>query len=734
MLSTGLTLIIVAIGVVAASVTIGLSAWRSMQESERRAAVAWQKGTDALQSEAKVRTAMGEVLLELSRGLRDVEIGDPDALSETFGRIGAAIRESATDPSVEVTAVERTEIILREMAETLLQVDELEDARALVDDALRLAAQRLDSSGSSEDAVEYALTASLSGRIALAADNEEAARKELEDARQRLTEAVGENPGGAAGQAAMAATLQPLAQIEYEAGEKDAAVATARSAAELWREATASGNPPATWQEGRARTLEVLAGWHQDRGEVTAAAAAAAQALEARRALVEARPASNQAKQALARALFAMGQSELAAGRPVAARDALREGYALKGSEGRATAGMSGRELDRLEILAVASAEAGDAAVGVQMLQDAVHVRRQEVQRDPSSEEAKLNLAESLIRLGDARARTAALGAALEAYEGSLRLLEFLDAEESGEPRLETALASTWESIGRLRFDEGEPHGALGYFDEALKIRRKLAKAEPDNLGRQTALAQTLENMGDGSRSAGLQGPASGYYKQAVELRRQAMEAESESQMRRRDLAHSLIQLAGLELKRGNTKTARPIVSEVTKLAETLEREGAINPSMMREVASSVEQLGDLAMADGEPEQAAERYRQALELRRKLAEGDPARADWPIVVAQSYDRIGDALRASGDKDGAAQAYTQCADPLREIFSGQEESARVARHLGVCLYKLAVVTEGEQRTAAETEAQSVLGPLDEAGVLPDETASEIEELRSSLTAG
>ncbi len=726
-----LVVTVLALGIAALAGSAGLTTWRALQMSELREALARDKAAQSIEAQAAFRHTLADVLLQTARGLREVEVGDPQALAGMFLSVSESIKTSALARGVSGATMETADTLLREMAETLLDAGETEAAQELSGDAADIAEKRLEADPSPQAQVGLARATALSGRVARAAGNVEAARSRLEEARTILVELLRDRPDDAPAKAALAALLLPLSQVLNDQGEPDAAMQMARSATGLWQAALAAPDADPAWHRTAAATLEQLASWQVDNGDLKGARDTAAQAVAARRAVAEARPKSREAKIALASALLTEGRADLAAGRPEDARKVLWEGYSLQRSLGPGAAGDGTEMMQTLETLAEAGGQAGDSAVAVQFLREAVRLRRQAVELDAGDRGAKLRLARALDALGDARTDTGALGAALDAYEESLRLLRSLGAEESEDPELRDAYADTWQSIGETRLEEGDAQAALGFFNTIVDVRRDLAKAAPDDVSRQAALASILEDIGDASREAENQDAARAAYEEAVTIRRKL--AQPDDAPSRRHLAHTLLKLGDLELKLGDREAARPLYGEAADLAQALMSNGQRSAAFVREAADAIERLGDLALRDGAPDGAVTDYRQALAMRQELADADASSASLPIVLARTHARIGDALRASGDGKAAAEAYARCADPLRERAADEEEGTRSARQLGLCLYKLAVVSDGDAREAARAEAQRVLEPLDSVGALSAETKNEIEELKSSLSA-
>jgi hypothetical protein len=83
------------------------------------------------------------------------------------------------------------------------------------------------------------------------------------------------------------------------------------------------------------------------------------------------------------------------------------------------------------------------------------------------------------------------------------------------------------------------------------------------------------------------------------------------------------------------------------------------------------------------------------------------------------DKLGDVKRASGDMPAAVTAYEESLVIARRLSGVDPSNVQWSTDLVVALYKLALVTEGDQRRAYLDEALKIVEALDAEGKLsPD----------------
>ncbi|ESR26187.1 hypothetical protein [Lutibaculum baratangense] len=729
LLPAGTALVAVSLGLAALAGAAGLTAWRDLQDAELRAALARQKAAELVDAQNDMRLTSVRLIAEAARGLREAEPGDPEALGRNLAALGELLlRPQALDLEIRGEAGGAALDLLEEAVETLLDVGQAERAREVSEQAVALAERRTeaDEPGASIDRVRARV---LLARAEWRSGGADAARGRLEEARRELLAHLQENPDDAEATAALADTLLPLSRILHEAGEEEAAIRVASAGAGVWSRVPGEN---LRWLESRGRLLLQLSEWRLEAGDTAGLADAAGDAAGTWAALAEARPGSRAARAALARAHLLQGRALLARGEAERAREALWEAYAgQRALQAEAAPREPGVPIaSTLEALGAAATEAGDSAVAAQVLQEATRLRRGELEAARDDRSAVLRLSQSLVALGRAQVETGALGAALDAYEESLRRLGELEAQESEDPAIRTALADVWQAIGELRLREGQAQSALAFFEQAASALRDVVQAQPSAFEPQSKLAITLLSLGEARADTGDTARAAEAYRDLVEIRRALSEAEPANRARRQALAQGLVRLGETTLRLDQPEAARPLYAEAAELVET---ERSRTPASLRQASDIAARLGDFALSDGDTDEALSRYRQALDMREEISAADEANADLPVAVANARSRVGDALRTGGRIDEARQSYEACTQEMRPLVEADRYHVRATRQLAMCLYKLAVVLDGERREAAQAEAEALITPLVDAELLSAETRQELDSLQAELSA-
>ena len=87
----------------------------------------------------------------------------------------------------------------------------------------------------------------------------------------------------------------------------------------------------------------------------------------------------------------------------------------------------------------------------------------------------------ALVFLGDVRVAQGELGAALEAYDESLKIARELAAHDPGNAGWARDVSVSLNKVGDVRVAQGDLPAALEAYDESLKIFRELAARDPAN-------------------------------------------------------------------------------------------------------------------------------------------------------------------------------------------------------------------------------------------------------------
>jgi CHAT domain-containing protein/tetratricopeptide (TPR) repeat protein len=184
------------------------------------------------------------------------------------------------------------------------------------------------------------------------------------------------------------------------------------------------------------------------------------------------------------------------------------------------------------------------------------------------------------------------------------RLSVFLNAEG----QKQEALAATEEAL-KIRRQLAKTN------EEVLKISRELAKTNPDFLPN---LADSLAMSGNALSNVGRRQEALAYAEEAVKIRRELAKTNPAVLP---DLAKSLNQLGAFYSELGRRQEALAYGEEAVKIRLELAK---TNPAVLPDLAASLNNLGIHYSELGRRQEAQAPTEEAVKIRRELAKTDPA--------------------------------------------------------------------------------------------------------------
>ena len=287
------------------------------------------------------------------------------------------------------------------------------------------------------------------------------------------------------------------------------------------------------------------------------------------------------------------------------------------------------------------------------------------------------------------------------AAELTARLADFFrqKAKRGGE-LLVIYEASIWINNLAIRLsDLGQHEAALAAVEEAVQLRRALAKAHPDAFT--PGLASSLDNLANRLGSLGQREKALKAAEEAIQLRRALVKMHPDTLTP--VLAGSLANLANCLTSLGRREDAFKAADESVQLYRALAeaRPDAFTPNLADSLSNLANRLGDL----GRHEDAFRTAEAAVQLHRALAE---ARPDAFIPnLAKSLSNLANRLGSLGQRENAFKAAEEAVQLYRTLAKTRPNAftpdlARSLSNLAALLSKLG--RRKEAREAAEAAVQ------------------------------
>jgi tetratricopeptide (TPR) repeat protein len=186
----------------------------------------------------------------------------------------------------------------------------------------------------------------------------------------------------------------------------------------------------------------------------------------------------------------------------------------------------------------------------------------------------------------------------------------------------------------RAAMADGDPVLAAEYLDEILPGL--------DTSGDRRHL-QWLDLRGKIAQAAAQASGALGTYESALRLARRLLREYGDSPERLRDLSVSLERVGDVRRELGDTAGAGQAYEEALELSRRLLREYGDSPERLRDLSVSLERVGNVRREGGENDRAALAYREALEVLQRARASYGSSPDRERVIAYLEARL-EALR------------------------------------------------------------------------------------------
>jgi eukaryotic-like serine/threonine-protein kinase len=278
----------------------------------------------------------------------------------------------------------------------------------------------------------------------------------------------------------------------------------------------------------------------------------------------------------------------------------------------------------------------------------------------------------ALVNYGDVLLDQGKPTQALDYYQEALKIRRKLDKSNHNNPILEADLAANLQQVGSAFESRGDVEKALENYEEARDIRRKLIKQAPQNLEWQRQLARSLEKVGLIRQAQGDSSGALKSYRESLDIAITLNKLDPKNTAVQSEI-WLLDARVGEALDAVKDRSgALDYYRRSLTVAQALKAQERDNREWQREVGISEEQVGGILSAQGDLIEALKSYKRSFDIRDELFRRDPTNALWESDLALSYENRGNILKAEGDLDGALQMYLE-GQRHRKVLAEKDET-------------------------------------------------------------
>lgn len=341
----------------------------------------------------------------------------------------------------------------------------------------------------------------------------------------------------------------------------------------------------------------------------------------------------------------------------------------------------------------------GDAAQGLVLQRRALEIRQKVLTARPDDRVALLATGTSHLRIGDLLSLGGKQDEAVKSYEAALPLLKKLDGESKEAVPALMRIAAIESKLGDASRRSRDFPAASGHYEEAQRVRTRVAALDPTPTAKRNLSAGLLEIAmlldEQGEHDAALE-----RIDAAIAVRRELLAAEPEQARTQRDLAVALRQRAATLLLADRPADAEAAARESRGLMSSLVEKEKQSPDARNiyTLAMCDTLLGDVLSKADKHTDAALAYTSAAATLEPIAQESKETADYRAGLADALAGRGAALLAQGDATGALPPLDRSRELLDAILADAPDNTDMQRSL---LAKLARSADAAEAIAKDT---------------------------------
>ena len=328
------------------------------------------------------------------------------------------------------------------------------------------------------------------------------------------------------------------------------------------------------------------------------------------------------------------------------------------------------------------------------------------------TDEALVQRAKALEKIGNVRMDQGHLPAAMQAYQSSLKFTAALAAHAPGDTARQLAHAQTWAFIGTTHWYQGQLGPALQGFESAQAILRRAQAHAPADLQLRFQLATVDNNIGHVLEARGRFDQAAVQYQSMLALCRALVAAQPDNATWAAQLGLAHNNLGKLALSRGDLQTAIARYAADDAIESALSARDAKDNNQREKMAITRATLGRTLALAGELETGVDHLRQAVAITSQLVAIDPNNVSFSEDHALYSCQLARLLRVGGDLPAANVLTTRSLSIFRSLARQDPANTGWQREWAEAQLEQAAQSRAADKfDAARTQAKAALATLE-----------------------
>jgi eukaryotic-like serine/threonine-protein kinase len=327
------------------------------------------------------------------------------------------------------------------------------------------------------------------------------------------------------------------------------------------------------------------------------------------------------------------------------------------------------------------------------------------------TDEALVQRAKALEKIGSVRLDQGHLPAAMESYQAASKLAATLAEKAPADTTRQLAYAQVLAFVGMTYWEQGQLDGAQRSFESAQAVLQRAKPDAADNLPLQYELAMIDNNIGHVLEARGQLDEAAGHYRKALVLSRKLVAAKPGNTEWSLELGGAHNNLGKLALMRGDLAEAVAEYADDDAIETALSARDARNNDQRESMLTVRAILGRTLALTGDIEAGVRDLQQAVDIAGQLTKIDPGNTSFQEHLALYSSQLGRLRRLSSDLPAAQALNAQSLAIFLALT--KQDPANVGRQREFAEAQLEQAAQSQasgQTDAARRQAQAALAIL------------------------
>ncbi|MBP6005091.1 MAG: serine/threonine protein kinase [Pyrinomonadaceae bacterium] len=327
----------------------------------------------------------------------------------------------------------------------------------------------------------------------------------------------------------------------------------------------------------------------------------------------------------------------------------------------------------------------GDVSGGIDSFRKAIVIGNELVSRNPNNREYRFNLAWFHSMIGDMFERAAYdTPKAVENYQIAVGLFRELNTENAADQNVMQGLLTGYERVGNIKAKSGELNAAINDYRESLAMAETLLALDPAKSERQRDVYLSYYEIGRAFQADGKYREALEQYSKGRAMLLKSLTSNPESADIQRLLGINDDLSANSHLELGEIDIANTLANNALSIREKLFAADPTNIQVYGDLTVSLDTAGDLRVKAGDVAGALKLLNRSLEMREAALKQDPTMTLAKRYVAISRNKIAAAYRVKGDLSAALAQLNTALTINRELCRDDPTNMELRRELASTL--------------------------------------------------